>query len=207
MAPAPQADGSWKSVHIYKGGIRGRIEPYLPRIDKLVGGALTYAAIGALAVLVGFLYLLGSSVSVQLIAIVFGVFGGLIAVHFLNRSLDQEKNVQFFEGENIILESKTPGTYAVVVRLGERDVPLEPIQCNTYLTSLGILAERQGTGEAALFIPLDMITDISPSREGIRVRAADPRYQNIEAAFYLQNRDVWLREIGNQIDKMSKIYR
>ncbi|MFH0862954.1 MAG: hypothetical protein V1875_08000 [Candidatus Altiarchaeota archaeon] len=207
MTSSPHADSSWKSVHTYKGGLRGRIEPHLPELDRLVSGALGYAALGSLVVLVALLYFAGSSLSVQLITMAVGVFGGLIGVYFLNRSFDQEKNLQFFEGEKIILESKTPGTYAVVAKLSDRDIPFEPIRSNIYLTNLGILAERQGTGEAALFIPLDMITDVSPSREGIRVGAVDPRNQNMEVVLYLENRDAWLREISGQIDRLARINR
>jgi hypothetical protein len=197
----------WKEVHTYKGGIRGTLDRLMSKFDKMVSGAMTYVVIAALAILVIILYLTGSSLSMKLITAAIGITGGLFGAYFINKSLDQEKNVQFFQGEQIILESKTPKTYAAISALGDQEVPLEAIKANIYLTNLGVLAERQGSGEATLFVPLDLMTDIAPYHQGLRIRAQDPRNQSIEVILYIEDRERWIREITDQIQKMSRIVR
>jgi hypothetical protein len=202
----PSEQDSWGKVP-HKWRITAAIEKRLPAMDKIVGWTLTNALIAALAIFVIVLFFMGSNITVQFLVMGLSVIGGIAGAHFIYRSLEQEKRIQFFEGEQVLLESKSPSTYVVVVSLGDQDVPLEPFSANVYLTNLGILAERRNMGEMGLFIPLDMITNYAPHKNGIRIRTQDPRHGYMEALVFVDERDRWMSGIQEQINKIARIYR
>jgi len=156
-----------------------------------------YFLILAVAIFILIISLLGSSYSVDFIMVAVGVAAGLISSYYLYRSMSQEKNIQLYEGETLILKSETPNTYFIMISIGDRDVPAEPIRSVIHLTSLGILAEPPGSGEVALFIPLDRIKDFRVQGSGLQVRYLDINNTFTEVSFFVDKLDVWVQTLAN----------
>lgn len=134
------------------------------------------------------------SLDLMLMLSVFAV--SIPVTYVMVKSLEFERNIQFYDGEEVILESKSSGTFVAILSMGDQDVPLEPIHCNTYLTTMGISAEPKGSGEIALFIPRDTIRDFGAHRKGIAVRFMDINGMFKEALLMVDNRNAWLSELA-----------
>jgi len=178
----------------------GKAVHTLTDMDHLMRLFLPYFVIFTAAAFILFVYYSGPSMTLDVIMSVVGVVAGVVVVYFIYRSLEQEKSLQFFEGEKVILTSTSPRTYAVITALGDKDISLQPIRANVYLTNMGIIAERPGTGEAALFIALDMINDFGPDGKGIRIRYADPQHPFAEAMIFVEERDRWLQTLATRLN-------
>jgi len=181
-----------------------RVVALLTDIDRLMGSNVAYLVVFFLAVVVVYAYATNAFVRLDVALELVGIIAGIGAVFVIYKNIDQEKNIQFFQGEKVILESKTPKTYAMLAALGDVDLPPEPIRANIYLTNMGVLAERPGTGEAAIFIPLDRITDFGPEQAGIRIRYVDVRYPFAEALIFVDDRNRWMQELFDVINGRKK---
>jgi hypothetical protein len=171
------------------------------RLDVLMGTLLPYLVMLIVGIFILYVYYMGSSLTLNLVMEFIGIIAGAVSVYYIYQSLGQEKNIQFFEGERLLLKSTTPNTYVVVTSLGDKDVPLNPIKSNIYLTNIGIIAEPPGTGEYAVYIPLDMITDYSMKQNGIRIRYHDTYHRFIEAMIFVDDKDAWIRSLSSMLSQ------
>jgi hypothetical protein len=175
---------------------RGKVLDSLNRLDKLTGFLLPYVAMTVVAVMALYVYFQGPSVGFGVFMEAAGIAGGILVVYFMYVKIGQEKTLQFFDGEEMLLKSTGNKTYLVITSVGDRDIPLEPIRANLYLTTLGITAERPDAGEAAVFIPLDGMKEYAAYQRGIRIRYVDPRYSWAEAMIYVDDRDAWMLKLN-----------
>jgi len=173
-----------------------KISPRPGFVDRMVGGILSYMVVAALVAVVIVFYFLGSSSTIDVLMEVIGVAAGVVTVHFLWRSLNQERVLAFFDGEEVRLKSEGRRTYVVVTSVGDKDVSLQPLNATLYLTNIGVVAEKPGSGEVILFIPLDRISDFGPNQGGIKVRFVDARHQYSEALLFVDDRDAWVDGMG-----------
>ena len=178
-----------------------RTVPHLTRADKTFGRMLP-AAVALAVVAFGLVSYFGfARLGWDVIVEGVGIVLGLVAVLAIYESLEQERNIQFFEGENVILKSDTAKTYAVVATIGDHSVPLSPFKATIYLTNLGVLAEPTGSGEAAIFMPIDRITEFVPFREGIRVRYVDVKHMFVEVVIFVEDRGMWMQALEDATAK------
>ncbi len=176
-----------------------RISPKPGFVDRMVGSVLGYMVIAALVGVVVVFYFLGSSSTMDVLLEVLGVAAGVVTVNFLWRSLNQERVLSFFDGEEVRLKSEGARTYIVMASVGDKDVALQPLKATLYLTSLGVVAEKPGSGESVMFIPLDRISDFGAKQGGINVRFIDVKHQYCEALLFVEDRDSWMDGIGRAL--------
>jgi len=170
-------------------------------LDRVTAKVMPYLAIFALLVLVVSLFLLGGSEISKLLIPLFGVSAGVVASYYIYLHLEQEKKVDFMEGEDVLLESTSSRSYVVYKSVGEQDLPFEPVRVNTYLTNLGILCEPPGSGESVIYVPLDKITEFRPHNNGLLVRYVDVNFQYAEVLLYVGDVDKWMRELNSQLNQ------
>ena len=127
------------------------------------------------------------------------IISALAGAFFMFRTIDQERNVQFYEGEQILLSSTSSTTYACQLSIGDQDLSLEPMNANIYLTNLGILVERKGTGEAAVFIPIDMIREYISFQNGVKVRFTEPNMMFNEILLIVDNTNIWMDTLAMHV--------
>jgi hypothetical protein len=173
----------------------------MPRIDKAAGRLLPWGIIAGGALLAAVAYFAGPSLTLDVGTIILGVFAGLVAAYFIYRSLEQERTLTFFDGEEVRLTSSDTKTFMVIIAQGDKDLPLQPLRATLHLTNLGIIAEYPGAAEAAAFIPLDRIVDFDPHQGAIRVRFMDVKHQYAEALLYVDDRDLWMRTLADELAK------
>jgi hypothetical protein len=182
-------------------GFLGRFAPHAVKLDGAVSKLLPYAVIAAVSFLVFIIWAQGVSALMSVFVEGAGVAGGVVAGYFIYLSLSQEKNIQFFEGERLILRDATGRAYVVLSAVGDKDVPFQPIRSTMYLTNLGIVAEAFGSGEVAAFVPLDMITEFSHYQGGIRVRYRDPKHAFLEVFLYVEDKTAWLQALNDALNQ------
>jgi hypothetical protein len=180
----------------------GKVLNSLTRLDRLTNFLLPYVAMTVVGVMAVYIYFRGSSVGFDVIMEAAGIALGILAVYFMYIKMGQEKSLQFFDGEDVLLKSSGEKTYLVIPSVGDADIPLEPIKANLYLTNLGIIAEKHDAGEATVFISLDGVKEYAAYQRGIRIRYVDPRYSFAEAMLYVDDRDAWIQKL-NEIFRSS----
>jgi|GEM_PF-6786314 len=141
----------------------------------------------------------GPRFGIDLLLFAVAIISAFIGAYFIYIHIDQERNIQFFEGEDVVLTSTSDNNYADPLSFGDQDIPLEPIKANIYLTNVGILAERKGSGEAAVFIPHDMIREYSPYQNGIRIRYVDENMIFNEVLIIVDHREIWLQTMAGLV--------
>jgi hypothetical protein len=177
--------------------------PSMPGLGPIFDKLLPYVIILVLGSLAVFVYLTGRSLTLDVITVVIGVAGGVIAAYFLNFRLSQEKKLEFHEGEEVILQSTDTKSHVVILSIGDEDFPFEPIKANIYLTNIGILAEPPDSGEVVVYVPLDKITEFAPHQNGIRIRYVDVNIQFAEVLLYVDDRDTWIQTLANQLNAVA----
>jgi hypothetical protein len=182
-----------------------KVRHLLTNLDFLMSHLLPYIVILAIGGVAAYAYFYGGPKFGSMLEMV-GIALGIASVLFIYRQIDQEKSLQFFEGESVILKSESGKSFAMLTAIGDQDLPLEPIRANIYMTNLGILAEKPGTGEATLFIPVDRITDFSPHQQGIRIRFADVGHPYAEAMIFVDDRNAWMQKMWETLNRGRKTY-
>jgi hypothetical protein len=175
----------------------GKAIDSLTHADKWVSFLLPYVVMAVVVVMGLYIYFQGASAGFDVIMEAAGIAGGALAVYLMYTKMGQEKNLQFFDGEEIILKSSGDKTYLVITSVGDTDIPLEPIKATIYMTTLGIIAERPDAGEASVFIPIDGIKEYAAYQRGIRIRYVDPRYSFAEAMLYVEDRNAWMQKLND----------
>lgn len=137
------------------------------------------------------------SINLEFFLILTSVLLAVAASYFMLKYLDQERNLQLFDGETVLLTSNSPATYAVIMSVGDQDTHLSPIRSNIFLTNFGIVVEPKNMpGEIALFVPYDMIRQSRRHQNGLVVRYMDVKGMFIEALFIVDGRQMWLDKIA-----------
>ena len=167
--------------------------------DTVIEKLLPYVVIVVVGSIAAAIYFLGSSLTIDAMIVLAGIAGGFLVSYFIYLSLSQEKTLEFAEGEEVILASTDPKTHVVLMSVGEHDFPLEPVKANIYLTNLGIICEPKGTGETAVFVPIEKITEFSPHQNGLRLRYVDVNIQYAEIVVYVDDRENWIQTIASMI--------
>lgn len=168
--------------------------------DRLVGRILPYVVIGVLGSVAVFIYFGGHSLAIDAIAVGLGLAGGAVTAYFIYHSLEQERNIGFMDGEEVILRSMGPKTHVVLLSIGEQDYPFEPVRASIYLTNIGILAEAQGSGETTVYIPFDKMTEFGPDQNGIRIRYVNINAVFAEALIFVEDRDDWIQTMAKMLN-------
>ncbi|MBU0762398.1 MAG: hypothetical protein KKD39_05180 [Candidatus Altiarchaeota archaeon] len=165
---------------------------------------LTFAFMMTFAViLVGYSFMISHNIvesstnylSLHTIMLVLSFVLAFVVSYFMLKSFGQERHVQFYAGEEIILKSISDKTYAALVSMGDQDVNIVPVHSNIYLTNMGLVVEPKGSGEIALFVPRDMIRDFRPHQNGISVRYIDIKGVYTEVLLIVDDRQAFLEEI------------
>jgi len=164
--------------------------------DALFQRLIPWVIMCAVAALVAFYLYAGPTMYLDWIFLLMGVLAAIVSVYLLTQRMGQERKMQFYDGEQVLLTSHDSRSFALVTSIGENNVNQTPINATIYLTNMGIIAEPPGTGEIALFIPLDTIHDFTGSQNGIRVRFTDVKHGYTEVLLYVDNRDQWLTTLN-----------
>jgi hypothetical protein len=171
------------------------------RLDGSFSKVIPYLVILGGAVFFAIVWVSGASLGITVFMQGVGVMIGLVTVFFMYRSLSQERQLQLFDGEQQVLQSEGAKTYAVVTALGDRDVAFSPVRSTIHLTNLGIVVESGASGETALFVPIDKITEFAAYQGGIRIRFLDVKHAMIEVMVYVEDRDLWMKTITDMLGK------
>ncbi len=157
---------------------------------------LSYALIlVVLAFVIFYSTLSASGFNIDILLVGIAVLAGLASTYFIYHSLQQEKKMQFFPEEQLIIASTSERTFATLLRVGDRTFPLDPIHANIYLTNIGISCEPKGSGEVAIFIPLDLISDFGLYQAGIMIRYADPQSPVNETYLLVDDKEHWMQTL------------
>ncbi len=168
--------------------------------QEVLDRMLPYMVLGILAGFVGLIYFMGSSLALEAIVVSGGVAGGSVMGYYIYKSLGQEKSLEFAEGEEVIMSSTSPGSYAVLLSVSDQDFPFDPVKANIYFTNLGIIAEPKGSGEVGIYVPLEQVTEFSAQDNGVRIRYLDVNLHTAEVLFYVENRDLWLQTLADTLN-------
>ena len=168
---------------------RSALDRFVPYIVILVLGAIGV-----------YVYFMGRSLTLDVVTVLIGIAGGVIAAYFIHQSLEQERTLEFLGGEEVMLESKGHKSYVNILSIGDQDFPSEPISANIYLTNIGILCEPPGAGESDVYIPLDKITEFAPHQNGIRIRYIDVNIQFVEVLLYVDDRNKWIQTLATTLN-------
>lgn len=184
-------------------GIKQRLDR-LKENTAFTAAYMVFFALGALALSV--YYNIGliedaagpsAMVLIDVLMLAFAVISALAGAYLFFKYIDQERHIQFLEGEKPILASTGDRTYIAQLSIGDQDTAFEPIPSRLYLTNLGILAQHKASGEAALFIAHDMIVDYSHFQNGIRIRFTEPNMMFNEILLIVDDLNAWMQMIGD----------
>jgi len=160
----------------------------------LLHGFIYMLVIIVLSILMMF-SLFSSVTFVDIILVVIGLGIGLFAAYVMFHQFSQERAIQFFPGENLILESRGPRSYVVIQYLGNVAFKEEYVKADIYLTNLGTMAEIPGTAKPVLFIPHDTVIEYQPHDSGIIMHYLDHNNQLCEARIYVEDRNAWMNAL------------
>ncbi|MFH1055258.1 MAG: hypothetical protein V1744_04090 [Candidatus Altiarchaeota archaeon] len=167
--------------------------------DRLLGKMLPYLVLLVMALIALYLYSIGSSATLDMFMVAAGVGLGLASSYVIYHSISNERQVDFFEGEKVILRSTDPKSYVVLTSANDQEAPLKPVKSTIYLTNLGLLFEPPDSGRVIVFIALDTITEVAPYKNAIRIRYMDPVLSSAEVLIYVDNRDAWVQTIQGML--------
>ncbi len=139
----------------------------------------------------------GFTITLDTVLVVLSFTIAIVVSYFMLKSFGQERHIQFFDGEEVILSSTSSGTYAQLMSVGDSDVHEAPLHSNIYLTNFGIVVEPKNTGDIMMFVPYDMIRHFRPHLNGILVRSIDIKGQFNETLFIVDDRQSWLEAIAS----------
>lgn len=140
-----------------------------------------------------------STSGIEFMLSILAISSAAFGFFFLFKTFDQEKKIQFYDNENVLLTSTGDNNYVVLKSVGDRDVPLAPVSANIYLTNIGILCEKKGHGEAILYIPLDSVVNFSMHSNGLLFRYYVTNSQINEAVIFVDDKDEWINVLSSMV--------
>jgi hypothetical protein len=144
---------------------------------------------GALVLLAGYFEYLSAF---DTLMIFLGTVVGLASAYHLLHSFGQDRRMQFYEGEQVILTSSSTSTHAIITHVGDAEINLSPLRGTIYLTTLGIVVEPPDTGFVGMFIPLDQIQNFTRQNNGLLIRYYDLNRGITDSVLYVDNIQDWM---------------
>lgn len=173
------------------------------KTEKLFKKGIIGVAIGCVVVVLITLIFGGQSTIINAMLILLGVLVGVFVSYHMLAMVSEERQLEFYPQEKVILEANEKGKVYVVPQTPDGDFSpdMPGMEVSMYLLNTGILAVPPDSGEAVLFIPLPRIIQFTTEEKffskHLRVHYIDMADQANEVLLFLgKHVDEWSQKLN-----------